>query len=231
MKYTILLYGFHKLSPRDIENSAAYTECRLQMTSVSDNLFSLGHYHACMIYAEVDNAEELIAKFKVHSPNIPLVVFTDKHQPGLLEQNELVWYADSSDRTLFLYSLKTLWRFLEAVLNAKSGALDNGGYSLGGGVFLPLDSTYMKAGKKYLLTYGQNEMLKLLIQYRGQTVSRVTIMDTVWKKDKFVSDRVIDTNMVHLRKLLGSQGRSGSLIQTCHGQGYRLLEELPKGNL
>ncbi|MGL5253924.1 MAG: winged helix-turn-helix domain-containing protein [Brevinema sp.] len=225
MKYTVLLYGFHRLSPRDIETSAAYTECRLYMTSVSDTLFSLGHYHACMIYADIDNAQELIARFKIHSPNIPLIIFTDKHQPSLLEQHELVWYADSSDRTIFIYSLRTLWRFLEGILNAKTGSLENGGYSLAGGVFLPLELCYVKSGKKHELTYTQNEMLKLLIQYRGQTVSRITIMDTVWKKDKFVSDRVIDTNIVRLRKLLGAQGRRESLIQTCHGQGYRLLEE------
>ena len=62
-------------------------------------------------------------------------------------------------------------------------------------------------------------ILKVLLENKSETVNRDTILKEVWGSGYSGSDRVVDTQIKQLRRLLG---RKGKLIQTVKGAGYRI---------
>ena len=66
--------------------------------------------------------------------------------------------------------------------------------------------------------------MKLLIQFhqhRGDVLTREVLLNAVWGVNYFGNTRTLDQHVAQLRKKLG---KSGALIQTLHGIGYRLQE-------
>ena len=87
--------------------------------------------------------------------------------------------------------------------------------------------TVRKAGREVLLSYKEFEVLRLLIQHRGDTVTREQLLEEVW--DKQSSDpsgsRTVDTHIANLRKKLEGGGTRGQFIRTIHKVGYKFLED------
>jgi DNA-binding response OmpR family regulator len=84
-----------------------------------------------------------------------------------------------------------------------------------------------KAGHEVLLSYKEFEVLRLLIQHRGETVTRERLLEDVWERP--ASDpsgsRTVDTHIANLRKKLeGGSNRSG-FIRTIHKVGYKFVED------
>lgn len=76
-------------------------------------------------------------------------------------------------------------------------------------------------GREVNLTTTEFEILKLLSDNRGQTVTRQRLYDVVRGKEWSPLDRTLDTHVANLRKKLESTGGEG-LIKSVHGQGYVL---------
>jgi DNA-binding response OmpR family regulator len=62
-------------------------------------------------------------------------------------------------------------------------------------------------------------ILKVLLENKPEAVSRDTILKEVWGNGYTGTERVVDTQIKYLRKLLGQKGK---LIQTVKGSGYRM---------
>lgn len=85
---------------------------------------------------------------------------------------------------------------------------------------LSLDTKRIKAtidGQDVSLTKKEFEILKLLLENRGNVFSREEILSRIWKDEVYVLDRTIDVNMTRLRKKIGSYGKN---IVTRLGFGY-----------
>ena len=67
----------------------------------------------------------------------------------------------------------------------------------------------------------ENEVLKFLFESSPKAVSREEILDRVWGKDKFPSNRTIDNIIVRLRQVLGE--KDGQRILSVRGIGYQWL--------
>ena len=65
------------------------------------------------------------------------------------------------------------------------------------------------------------ELLALMMQNKGRTLSRETLLNRVWGYDFDGDIRVVDTHIKTLRKALG---RYAACIRTVTGVGYRLEE-------
>jgi len=63
-------------------------------------------------------------------------------------------------------------------------------------------------------------MLRLLLKYRGEVVSRDRFLDEVWGYHANPTARTVDNYIVELRKKLGAEG--GKLLVTVRGEGYQL---------
>lgn len=85
---------------------------------------------------------------------------------------------------------------------------------------LELDTKRIKAsidGEEIALTKKEFEILKLLLENKGDVFSREEILSRVWKDEVYVLDRTIDVNITRLRKKIGVYGKN---IVTRLGFGY-----------
>ena len=63
-------------------------------------------------------------------------------------------------------------------------------------------------------------LLKVLLENKGQILTREQLLIRVWGRDFDGTDRVVDNHIKKLRKLLGS---AGNHIVTAIGRGYRIV--------
>lgn len=120
------------------------------------------------------------------------------------------------------------------VLSAKVQAALRRAYDFGpaarllscGGAVLNLDhGTLTAAGQRVELTKNEHKILQLLLEHKGQIVSREAIMEALWASDSFVDENTRSVNVGRLRKKLEAAGLC-NFIRTCRGAGY-LAEDRP----
>jgi len=76
-------------------------------------------------------------------------------------------------------------------------------------------------GNPLRLTPIEFKILSTFVRHPGQVLDRDRLLDLVWGKDVFVTDRVVDTHITNLRKKLCCDEESGSYIVSVRGVGYR----------
>jgi len=82
-------------------------------------------------------------------------------------------------------------------------------------------------GSHIFFTPKEIGILKLLYINKGSIVTRERILKEVWFIDqnhKEITDRVVDTNVVNVRKKIGDRGRQPRYLKTAFGVGYMLID-------
>jgi DNA-binding response OmpR family regulator len=79
-----------------------------------------------------------------------------------------------------------------------------------------------RAGKKLPLSQREIELLRFLIERKGEPVSRATLLREVWSAKEPPSARAVDVHVTHLRNKLGPA--AARHIVTVHGVGYTFVE-------
>jgi len=82
-----------------------------------------------------------------------------------------------------------------------------------------------RAGEMTRLSEKETMILKLLLERRGETVTRDQILDTVWGYDAYPTPRTIDNFIVRLRKALEPDPEAPRRLLTVRGAGYCLQSE------
>ncbi len=80
-----------------------------------------------------------------------------------------------------------------------------------------------RAGNTVRLTLLEAMLLKLLVQKRGQVVSKAEILEKVWNLSPDTETRAVDNFVMRLRRYL-EDDTGPRLLQTVRGVGYRLVE-------
>ncbi len=94
-----------------------------------------------------------------------------------------------------------------------------------GDALIFLDRMVVKLGEEeYPLTPKEIGIIRLLYKNRGKVVSREMMMKEIWGDDVYITERVIDTNVVSIRKKIGDIGRKAKYIKTVFGVGYKMIE-------
>lgn len=78
------------------------------------------------------------------------------------------------------------------------------------------------------LTTAEVELLAVLVKRPGHVLSRDAIMDQLKGHDWAANDRAIDSQISRLRKKLGGDSESSSLIKTVRGAGYSFTAKVTK---
>jgi two-component system alkaline phosphatase synthesis response regulator PhoP len=97
-------------------------------------------------------------------------------------------------------------------------------YAFGGNKvnFVTYEIESVNLGKKQL-TKKECMLLKLLIEKRGEVVSRDTILETVWGEDVYPSARTIDNFVLSFRKYFEPESRNPRYFHSIRGVGYKFL--------
>ena len=93
----------------------------------------------------------------------------------------------------------------------------------GGAVLNVSNGTLSVRGQKVELTRNEGKLLQLLLEKKGQTVSRDAMMTALWESDSFVDENTLSVNVNRLRRKLEAAGLP-DFIRTKKGVGY-LVED------
>jgi DNA-binding response OmpR family regulator len=78
-----------------------------------------------------------------------------------------------------------------------------------------------RGGRALEMTPIEFKLLAAFIRHRGQTLSREKLLDEVWGRETFVTDRVVDTHVTNLRKKIESKPSEPRFLVNVRGMGYR----------
>lgn len=90
--------------------------------------------------------------------------------------------------------------------------------SVGNICIYPSRHEVLADGEKVSLTLKEYELLLWLVKNRGEVYSRDTLLQKIWGYDFSGESRTVD---VHVRTLRSKLGKSGDIIKTIRGVGYK----------
>jgi two-component system phosphate regulon response regulator PhoB len=124
------------------------------------------------------------------------------------------------------FSPKELVLRVKAVLRrSSSGGTGAGGRRVlrAGPLLVDLEAHRVKVdGSDVGLTPKEFRLLVVLLERRGRTQSRTTLLETVWDTIADIETRTVD---MHVGRLRAKLGPAGDLIETVRGFGYRFRSE------
>lgn len=74
--------------------------------------------------------------------------------------------------------------------------------------------------EQVFLTLKEFDLLALLIENRGNVLTRERLLDSIWKIDADIESRTVDVHVRTLRQKIGDD--DGKLIETVRGVGYKI---------
>ena len=78
-----------------------------------------------------------------------------------------------------------------------------------------------REGREVRLTRKEFDLLRYLIEHRGEIATRERLLDEVWGYERFPTTRTVDTHVLRLRQKFERDPERPAFILTVHGQGYR----------
>jgi DNA-binding response OmpR family regulator len=167
------------------------------------------------------NGYEVCKKLKESSPEIPIVMLTAKSQ-----ESDIVTGLDlgADDYITKPFSILEVLARINALLRR------SGSGSTVPEVFQTRDlEIHFKKHKAYKqgnalkLSPREFEILRYLVERRGEVVSRDDLLNQVWGYDSFPYTRTIDAHIAMLRKKIETNPEAPEMIITIHGKGYKFL--------
>lgn len=178
----------------------------------------------------------ILQEFRRSNSILPLIVISDQTNP-----ETAVYYFNMGaddfirkpyDTMELICRIKARLRVMHYVKETKQVNLQKSVSGISGPVHIgevEVDFDRMiviKNQKTILLTPKEAGILKILYLNKGKPIPRAEFLKHVWfiEGESFVTDRVIDTNIVNIRKKIGDTGRRARYIKTLFGIGYMLIE-------
>ena len=118
------------------------------------------------------------------------------------------------------FDLEVLTAKVQALLRRTYDfAADAGQLSHRGAVLSLRDATLTCGGETLDLSRNEYRILQVLLENKGRTVSRETLMRKLWETDSFVDENTLSVNINRLRRKLDGMGLA-DFIRTKKGMGY-----------
>jgi DNA-binding winged helix-turn-helix (wHTH) protein len=86
----------------------------------------------------------------------------------------------------------------------------------------------VRSGREVHLSPKAFDTLALLVEQRGRVVSKKKLLDQIWP-NVYVTDASLARVVTELRKVLGDNPRSPTIIRTVHGHGYAFKADITDG--
>lgn len=164
---------------------------------------------------------EVLKHIRDKNKQLPVILLTAKGQEGDKIKG---FNLGADDYVTKPFSVHELLARVKAILKrtpASNGTLEE--YHLDG---LHFDFKAMQAkknGKAIDFSVRELELLRYMIEMKGEIVTRSQILETIWRYDPDTSPttRTIDNYIVKLRQKIEKQPNKPKHIFTVHGKGYR----------
>jgi DNA-binding response OmpR family regulator len=162
----------------------------------------------------VMDGEQALAEMRALEGDLPVLILTARQE---VETRVRCLDLGADDLMLKPFSLHELRARCRALLRRKREArllLRSGDLELD-----RLDHTARRAGESIVLTNKEFALLEHLMLNRGQCVSRVELLESVWNLEPAQTTNIVDVYVNYLRRKL-KDPPPGRLIRTVRGQGY-----------
>jgi DNA-binding response OmpR family regulator len=123
------------------------------------------------------------------------------------------------------FSIREVLARVRAILRRSEGAKKRLARYRFGDVDLDFE-TYRatKGGGPLELSPREFELLRYLIERKGETVTRDQLLQDVWGYGDYPSTRTVDTHIAKLRAKIGDSGSEPRYVLTIHGSGYKFVD-------
>ncbi len=81
-----------------------------------------------------------------------------------------------------------------------------------------------RGDKDIKLTSLEVEILRYMIDHRGEVVTRDALLDKIWGYEKFPTTRTVDSHILKLRKKIEKDPSNPRYILSVYGGGYRFVD-------
>lgn len=167
----------------------------------------------------VKDGEQVLAEVRAFDAELPVLVLTARQEVETRVRCLDLGADDLMTKPFSLHELRARCRALvrrkrEARLQLRAGDLE----------LDRLDHTARRDGRAILLTNKEFALLEHLMLNRGQCVSRVDLLNSVWNMEPAQTTNIVDVYVNYLRRKLHDPP-PGQLIHTVRGQGYMVPSE------
>jgi DNA-binding response OmpR family regulator len=168
------------------------------------------------------NGYHVCEAIRAHDPRVPLIMLTAKSQ----ETDKIRGLeAGADDYVTKPFSIGELLARIRAIfrrIGRSVPALDEA-FTIGAARVNPQKQLLVRHRQELVLTFYENELLKLLWERRGEPVSRDEILDKIWGVEAFPTNRTVDNFVAKLRKKIEANPAEPRHILTVYGTGYKLV--------
>ncbi|MGD0901471.1 MAG: response regulator transcription factor [Terracidiphilus sp.] len=167
----------------------------------------------------VKDGEQVLEEVRALDADLPVLVLTARQE---VDTRVRCLDRGADDLMIKPFSLHELRARCRALLRRKREArlqLRAGNLELD-----RLDHTARRGGQPILLTNKEFALLEHLMLNRGQCVSRVELLESVWNLEPVQTTNIVDVYINYLRRKL-KDPPPGHLIRTVRGQGYVVPSE------
>ncbi len=167
----------------------------------------------------VKDGEQVLAEMRSIDAELPVLILTARQEVETRIRCLDLGADDLMTKPFSLHELRARCRALlrrkrEAKLQLRAGDLE----------LDRLDHTARRGGQPIVLTNKEFALLEHLMLNRGQCVSRVELLDSVWNLEPAQTTNIVDVYVNYLRRKL-KDPPPGHLIRTVRGQGYTVPSE------
>jgi DNA-binding response OmpR family regulator len=167
----------------------------------------------------VKDGEQALAEIRILDADLPVLVLTARQEVETRVRCLDLGADDFMVKPFSLHELRARCRALlrrkrEARLQLRAADLE----------LDRLEHSAHRAGIPVLLTNKEFALLEHLMLNRGQCISRVELLDSVWNMEPAQTTNIVDVYVNYLRRKLNDPP-PGHLIRTVRGQGYMVPAE------
>lgn len=148
--------------------------------------------------------------------DVPIMFITARMD----ERDVLNGYALGCDDYIIKpFPLPVLYEKVSALIKRSKGLVRSKVLTTGPLSLNPNNGMVICSGEEIKLTAREYGILKVLLENKGNIITRERLIEIVWGYNSGTDERVLDTHMRNLRKALGANGK---LIKTAIRRGYKI---------
>ena len=162
---------------------------------------------------------EVCRQLRSDGVRTPIIILTAKtHEAEKVLGLEL----GADDYVTKPFSPRELRARIQAVLRRVTEAGESRGTHRFGDCELDFDrGEVRRAGTPVEVSALEFRILAAFVRNRGRVMSRQQLIDAAWGRDTFITDRVVDTHILNLRKKIEPVPARPRYIVSVRGMGYR----------
>jgi two-component system, OmpR family, response regulator len=185
--------------------------------------FQREKFDICLLDVMMPNMDGFTAAEEIRdvNPDIPLFFLSAKTMKDDIIQGYKLGADDyitkPFDSEVLLHKIKAILKRNEEMHKEEA----NAEFDLGKYHFNPKLRELVVNGKTQTLSPKENELLKMLSEYKNDLLSREAALKKIWGSDTYFNGRSMDVYIAKLRKYLKEDSKLE--IVNIHGNGFRLV--------